>query len=446
MRILFLPYHGYGHIHPQLAVASMLRTHGHEVFMAGTTFFQGYVTQQGFSYTPLQSVPFGMNFEDWVNQTKKKRWVYFASLKDRITDGLYVHREKELRAVLDAVRPDVIVLDGTQATDFIVLYPLLKQRGIRVAVLHAMLPTHVLPGRPPVNSDVFPSDEEGCEDALWKLEEKQTKKQERQKFKYAGFDDVYILSRRMKKNRVPEKYWSSLRSLLNFSIDCIPQYIIAPRAFDFPDFKNQPYHHYLGFLVGTKMTSSNSREFAEALPRLLERKQREQRKLLYCAFGTLEGDQKKLITLFLNKLIAIVKQTPHLLIVSTKQKNELTSPLPDNVYVFDFVQQTLLLQHTDLFISHGGFNSVSESIQAEVPMLLYPVHDAFDPRGNSTRVVYHGMGLRGDVQEPEAEVLEKISELLGNPLYKQCLRKMNEANEACTAERFIAAFQPVLVD
>lgn len=445
MRILFLPYHGYGHIHPQLAVASMLRTQGHDVFMAGAVFFETYVKQQGFSYSPLHSVPFGMNFEDWTNQTKKKRWVYFSSLKDRITDALYLHREKELYALVDTVCPDAIVLDGTQSTDFIVLYQLLKQRGIRVAAHHAMLPTQVLPGRPPVNSNVFPTDEEGYKTALWQLEETQHKKQERQKFKYAGFDDVYILSRRMKKNNVPMKYWSPLRSLFNFSIDCIPQLITAPRAFDFPDFKPQSYHHYVGFVSFTAMGNS-SREFAGVFPPLLELKQREQRKLLYCAFGTIEGDQKKAIVLFLNKLIAVVKPTRHLLIISTKQKHELTVPLPDNVYVFDFVQQISLLQHADLFISHGGFNSVGESILAEVPLLLYPVHDDFDPRGNSTRAVYYGMGLRGDVQEPEADIAEKISEVLQNPLYKKCLRKMNQSGAACTPEKLIAAFQPVLVD
>jgi hypothetical protein len=74
------------------------------------------------------------------------------------------------------------------------------------------------------------------------------------------------------------------------------------------------------------------------------------------------------------------------------------------------------------------------------------VHDDFDPRGNTTRVVYHGMGRRGSEDDSEADMLEKITDLLENGLYKQCIRSMKQKNARYTNEAFIEAFHPVLVD
>lgn len=431
-------------MHPTLGLASALRDRGHDVMVVGAAFFQGYVKTSGFPYHPMKSVPFGMGFESWVSEVQKKKFPYWSSLCARVTDRLYVEREKEFVQVLDTFRPDAIVLDCVQATDFILLYPHLKARGVRLAMLHAMFPTYILPGRPPVNSDVFPTDEEGVEEAMENLERKQHEKTQRQKLKYLGFDDRYLLARRLRKNGVPKKYISTLPNLLNFSVDQIPQFISAPPEFDFPGFEPPPAHHYIGFCRWTRMVTG-SQEYTARMATILKQKDTQKAKLLYCAFGTLEGDIQARVMRILRTLLAVVKRTHHILIMSTKLKNDLPS-LPDNVHVFDFVPQVNLLQHTDLFISHGGFNSVVESIEAEVPLLLYPVHDDFDPRGITTRVVYHGMGRRGSEADSEADMLEKITDLLENGLYKQCLRSMKQKNARYSDETFIDVFHPVLMD
>ena len=444
MRVAFLPYHGYGHMHPALGLASPLRDRGDEVMVAGAAFFQGYIKALGFPYHPLKSVPFGMGFESWVNAVQQKKFPYWSSLYARITDRLYVEREKELVHVLDTFRPDAVVLDCAQATDFILLYPHLKSRRVRIAMFHAIFPTYILPGRPPVNSDVFPADEEGVEEAMEDLERKQHEKAQRQKLKYLGFDDRYLIARRLRKNGVSEKYSSTLPNLLNFSVDQIPQFICTPPEFDFPGFEPPPAHHYIGFTRWNRMVVG-SQEYTDRMATILKQKDTQKVKLLYCAFGTLEADTKARVMRILLTLLAVVKRTNHILMVSTKLKSDLPA-LPDNVHVFDFVPQVTLLQHADLFISHGGFNSVVESIEAEVPLLLYPVHDDFDPRGNTTRAVYHGLGRRGSDDDSEADMLEKITDLLENGLYKQCIRSMKQNNARYSNETFINAFHPVLID
>jgi UDP:flavonoid glycosyltransferase YjiC (YdhE family) len=432
-------------MHPALGLATPLRDRGDEILVAGAAFFQGYVRTLGFPYHPLKSVPFGMGFEYWVSEeVQKKKFPYWFSLYARVTDRLYADREKELLQVLDTFRPDVIVLDCAQATDFIILYRHLKSRGVRIAMFHAIFPSYILPGRPPVNSDVFPADEDGVEEALENLERIQRDKVKRQKLKYLGFDDRYLIARRLRKNGVPAKYISTLPNLLNFSVDQIPQFICTPPEFDFPGFEPPTTHHYVGFNRWTRMVNA-SQEYTERMTAILKQKDTQKAKLIYCAFGTLEADTRARVMRILHTLLAVIKRTPHILIVSTKLKKDLPAP-SSNVHVFDFVPQVALLQHADLFVSHGGFNSIVESIEAEVPLLLYPVHDDFDPRGNTTRAVYHGMGRRGSEDDAEADMLEKITDLLENGLYKACIRRMKQKNARYSDKTFIDNFHPVVID
>ena len=47
--------------------------------------------------------------------------------------------------------------------------------------------------------------------------------------------------------------------------------------------------------------------------------------------------------------------------------------LPDNIYARSFVSQLDILKHADLFITHGGMNSVSEAMYFGTPMLVIPL-------------------------------------------------------------------------
>ncbi|WP_348519735.1 glycosyltransferase [Bacillus sp. 166amftsu] len=47
--------------------------------------------------------------------------------------------------------------------------------------------------------------------------------------------------------------------------------------------------------------------------------------------------------------------------------------IPPNFRMYNYVPQLDILQHADLFITHGGMNSSSESLYFCVPMLVIPV-------------------------------------------------------------------------
>ena len=47
-------------------------------------------------------------------------------------------------------------------------------------------------------------------------------------------------------------------------------------------------------------------------------------------------------------------------------------PIPENIQVLRHLPQVELLQHADLFISHGGMNSTMESLFYGVPLVVIP--------------------------------------------------------------------------
>jgi UDP:flavonoid glycosyltransferase YjiC (YdhE family) len=442
-RILFLPYHGTGHFNPSFSLAFILQRNGYDVYFAGAEFFKPQVAVQGFRFFPMRSVPFGLGFEQWLNTIEKKNNLYWAELKDRFTDRLYKLREEELRKIIGVVKPDVILLDSVQSTDFIVLYPLLKGTATKVCILHAMFPTDIKPGRPPVNSDLFPEDLAGYQHAVNSVKQQKTIKALRQKLRFLGMDDTFLIGRRLRKNNIPRQYRSQRLTLTAFTTASLPEFVLTPREFDFPDFEEEKTQHYIGFLTDSQRNDPLLPEYTHVKDAIYKRKDDRQEKLIYCSFGTIDADVKGTIEDFLHKLINVVRGRPYVLVVSTKAKLHPTtlSSKPENVYIFKSVPQLEVLGRTDLFITHGGFGSIKESILTEVPMLMYPVHGDYDPRGNAARVVYHGFGLRGDaVNDTEDEIRGKIEELLTNPSYRQSIRTLKQINARYTVEKFLALF------
>ena len=94
-----------------------------------------------------------------------------------------------------------------------------------------------------------------------------------------------------------------------------------------------------------------------------------------------------------------------------------------NIAFFKNVPQPILLKDVDVMINHGGMNSITECILAEVPMLIYPGSRYLDQYGNSARVVYHGIGLRGKLKNEKTHLMiSKMNLLLNESSFKENLK------------------------
>ena len=234
-RVVFLFYHGLSHVIAILKPARILELNGYEVYFSGAEFFHQFVLSQGFKFKGLKSVPFGLGFEKWVRTIEKEKYIYWSALRDRISDRLYAEREVELYWLMEELRPSFVFIDSRQSTDFIILYRQLRNMKIKIALIHAMLPATVGRGRPPLNSDVFPDDEDGVKKAIQRMKWSQFKTRTKKKIIHWGFDDQFLINRRLKKNTIPEYYIAKSPGLLNFVLKNVDEFVIAPREFDFPN-------------------------------------------------------------------------------------------------------------------------------------------------------------------------------------------------------------------
>ncbi|MFJ9426340.1 glycosyltransferase [Streptomyces sp. NPDC101249] len=89
-----------------------------------------------------------------------------------------------------------------------------------------------------------------------------------------------------------------------------------------------------------------------------------------------------------------------------------TGELPPHVHVTDRVPQPLLLESVDLFLTHGGFNSIRESLRTATPMAVLPQFG--DQFANATRVQRLGLGQAVTDTAPDG-IVDTLRAVLADP-------------------------------
>lgn len=447
-RVVFLCYHGKGHLNPCFPLAEILAA-DYDVVFAGVAFFESYVKASGFSYYPLQTVPFGLGLEAWVNTVQRRTPHYLHTLRDRWSDRLYTERAQELTTLLDRIQPALILVDDRQSSDFLVLYPHLQARGITFGILHAMPPAALIPGVPPINTTVFPDDAAGIRRAHRKVKLQRLKRLWKQKLLYLGMDDSTILHRRVRRNAVPRHFFSGNTIYYNLALQNLHELILLPEELNFPGIPASPFLHYIGALHRAALAPAEASEQYVHVRALLQQEIATGKACVYCSIGTVQPEHAGPTQEFIKRLIASIHDKPIVLLLSLASlaaKFATEYGGNEQVYIFDTVPQLDVLSYASLFITHGGINSIKESINAGVPMLVYPVDSILDPPGNAVRVAYHGLGLRGDMQhDTAADIAQNIQTMLTDTRYKQTIHALQAACRAYTPERFLQAIRQCTV-
>ena len=103
--------------------------------------------------------------------------------------------------------------------------------------------------------------------------------------------------------------------------------------------------------------------------KMLPEKEKE-RPLIYISMGTVINDRPD----FYTKCIDALRDLNADVVISCGNAvdREKLGKLPENVQVYAYVDQLAVLAKADVFITHCGMNSVSESLYMAAPMVLYP--------------------------------------------------------------------------
>ncbi|MDD4850199.1 MAG: glycosyltransferase [Gemmiger sp.] len=147
---------------------------------------------------------------------------------------------------------------------------------------------------------------------------------------------------------------------------------------------------------------------------------------IYISLGTVVNNQPE----FYKNCIRAFEDAPYHITMSVGAQLAKAGlgPLPANVTVAASVDQIAVLQQTDVFLSHGGMNSVSESLYYGVPLVLYPC--TAEQGGVARRVEQLGAGLVLKTNTPAA-IRQAVEAVLANPNYRRGAGEISAGFRQC---------------
>jgi len=107
----------------------------------------------------------------------------------------------------------------------------------------------------------------------------------------------------------------------------------------------------------------------------------------------------------------------------TPNADQIPADLPPTVRYFDYIPFSLLLDHAEVLVHHGGIGTCAQAMKAGIPQLVMPMaHDQFD---NASRVEMLGLGysLRR-ARYMKSVVAEKLAQLIKTKSVKARCREV----------------------
>lgn len=196
----------------------------------------------------------------------------------------------------------------------------------------------------------------------------------------------------------------------------VSQLVLAATPLDYPGPMDPQVKNAGPFLNQIENRYTSPRQ-AYALYTYLNQCKEAGKVILYCTLGTYRGfGNSRQVCRFYRLIRRLCERHPEyeaVLSITHSIQSLGLLPLPRNIRIFKWMNQTDLLPYADLVISHGGMNTLTECVWAGVPMLVYPLR--FDEYGNAARIVYHGLGDRGNMRYARVVSLhQKIQKILGD--------------------------------
>jgi UDP:flavonoid glycosyltransferase YjiC (YdhE family) len=183
-----------------------------------------------------------------------------------------------------------------------------------------------------------------------------------------------------------------------------PELVTCPKEFDFPFAARTNSRIYIGASLYTR------RQEAPFDWKSINR----EKPIIYCTLGTTSMIYEHRKNLY-QAVIEVIRQRPDLqLILQVGDEGEIEGfrPLPKNIFVYRWVPHMQVLPHTAIMICHGGLGTVREAVYFGVPLIVFPAER--DDPGNSARVVFHHLGLRGNIKRVNARKIHSLIDRLSN--------------------------------
>jgi len=376
---LFMPESAYGPTNNCIGIGNELLKRGHRVVFAAERSWQGKLAALGFEEDLVDLAPApegddgeegdeeqdaGQFWKDYIKAVAPEFRKTTAEQLETVTLPIWEELangakfcEPQLQAIIDRVRPDVIIEDN------VIAFPALVTAGVPFVRIMSCNPLEV-PGDDiaPVFSGLAEDDREG----------------------WAAFRAEY--------ERTHRPLWTSYDAWvqeqgapplpdLEFIHRGDENLYVYPEVLDYTDARplDETWHRL----------DSSVRETEQAPADLPASFTDGSRPLVYFSLGSLGSADVELM----QRVIAALADQPVNVIVSKGPLHD-EFELADNMWGAEFLPQTRILPLVDLVITHGGNNTTTEALHFGKPMVLLPLF--WDQYDNAQRVHERGFGIRLD--------------------------------------------------
>jgi MGT family glycosyltransferase len=401
-----MPESAYGPTNQCIGLGDVLRRRGHRVVFAAEASWKGRLEALGFEEHLVDLAPpseadatdqdAGQFWRDFIRETApefRKPTVEQLSTFVRPTwqaliDGAR-YCEPRLREILARVRPDVVVEDN------VVGFPALLTSGAPYVRIVSCNPLELRgPDVAPVFSGL-PADDRS-EWAAFRMEYDRTHREMWESF------DAWVVEQGAP--HLPDLEFVHRSDVANL--------YVFPEEADYTDARPLgPTWH--------RMDSSVRRtDEPYELPAAVSDRP-DGSALVYLSLGSLGSADVDLM----RRLVEVLGATPHRYVVSTGPQHA-EYELADNMVGGEFLPQTRIVPQVDAVITHGGNNTVTESLHFGKPMVLLPLF--WDQYDNAQRMDELGFGVRLPTYSFTAEQLAAALQTVLDPAVRSRLAAVGD--------------------
>ncbi len=146
-------------------------------------------------------------------------------------------------------------------------------------------------------------------------------------------------------------------------------------------------------------------------------------KTVYISMGTVNQDRE-----FYRNCISALEPTGWQVIISMGTNTDRFEDLPENIQVYESVDQMAVLSIADAFITHCGMNSASEGLYFGVPLVLFPQTPEQGAVAKRVEELRAGVRLRSI---SGTDVLETLNKIFSDPHFKAEAEKVSKSFREC---------------
>jgi MGT family glycosyltransferase len=402
LTIAFLPEAAYGASLNCVAIAQELRELGHRPVFLCDPGFAGMFRNYGFDEVPVAMSPLKSDAEIadfWQRFIDQHRphfrlsplaqiATYEVPAWNAIVDSA-IHAEPGLKKALAALKPDAVCLDN------VVYFPAIGRAGcpwIRiVSCAETELPDEDVP---PYTSGCAAEDRAGWEE--FRAAYLQALKPVHDR--YNAFLTSVGEARMAAGEFLQPSPWLNL--------------LLTPEQIRFR--RRKPLDQRRFAYIGGAVRS-------EAPYELPFFPKHNDKPLIYVGFGSLGAADTDLFT----RLIETFASAPYRVLMSVGPYKDNYENVPDNIHLEYWYPQPSVIPQVDLFIHHGGNNSLNEALTFGKPSLVMPY--CWDGHDNAQRAEELGLGQKLPRYDWRGvELLAAVRRLLGDGAMKKRLKQLSQ--------------------